>query len=116
MQEEASPRFLLTYISLFLGGGLLAIVSMLLAPVNPIGGALIAVTHPLLALSGAEPASVLSVNTSRQIVNLLWPLSLVPLQIVTMVLFKWPWWKYLLLLVGLNLLMAFAVQRIDLGM
>lgn len=117
MQDTKESSFFLVYSAAFLLSWVLAGISAFLTQYNPVGLALVGLTGPLIPLTGGDHSALHSdMYAIKLIVNLLWPLSIMPIQLLTMQGLKWPLWKFLCLLVGINILIAFVVQRVDLGM
>lgn len=115
MQDEQNTSFYLRYLAFFGLSWVLAVISILFAKYNPVGWMFISLTHPFnphenLALSSGGPF------VGMLFINFIWPLSLVPLHLISTQIFKWRFWKFLLLWLGFNLLLAFCVQRVDIGL
>ncbi|MEZ0374416.1 MAG: hypothetical protein ACAI44_35340, partial [Candidatus Sericytochromatia bacterium] len=83
MEDEKELPFFLGYIALFLLSFVLAAISAFFAKYNPVGWLLIRITSPLVSMSGGVPTA-LSPGASVLFINLFWPLTLVPVQLVTM--------------------------------
>ena len=116
MKDEKEHSFYLGYLVLFLLSWVLAAISAIFSRYNPVGWLLISLTRPLVSLTGSVPSVAASDPTVRLlIINLFWPMSLVPIQLLTMQGMKWPFWKFLLLWFGFNLALALGVQSVDLG-